>query len=643
MNLLKVKSMIENTLPKLLKKNAEKYGDQKIAMRVKDRGIWQRFTWKDYYERVKYFSLGLISLGIKRGDKISILGENKPEIFWAELAAQAAGGTAVDIYTDCTPPEVKFFVTDSDSTFVVAHDQEQVDKIFQIKDDLPLVKKVIYWDPKGLWNYEDPILISFPEVIHLGQSYERDHSGLFEENIEKGEGDEIAVISYTSGTTGLPKGAMISQKGLVTIAQAWCDVDHWCDQDRYVSFLHPAWITEQAVGVAGQLVSGMEVNFPEEPETVQENIREIGPTILFFAPRLWENINRMIQAKITDTSALRKWIYHLLLPLGYKTAEYCSSKKGLGLFWRFLYHIAHWVLFRPLRDRVGLSQIRCAYTAGSAVSPDILNYFQAIGVNIKQLYGGSEQGLVTIHLDGEIKYETSGTPMPGVEVRLSPEGEILVKGDNIFSGYYKNLEATREKIRDSWYYTGDFGYIDDDRHLVVIDRMEDLKQLKGGRNFSPQFAEIRLRFCPYIKDALVIGSEDKDDVTAIINIDLENVGRWAEAKRVPYTTFTDLSQKPEVIELIKKDIRRINKFLPEWSRIRKFVNLHKEFDADEAELTRTRKLRRTFVESRYSDLITALYGKDREYNVEASVTYRDGRKGLIKTAIQINQVEEENR
>ncbi|MCJ7704834.1 MAG: AMP-binding protein [Desulfobacterales bacterium] len=632
--------MTENTLPKLLKKNADKYGDRKIAMRVKDRGIWQRFTWKDYYERVKYFSLGLISLGIKRGDKISILGENKPEIFWAELAAQAAGGTAVDIYTDCTPPEVKFFVTDSDSTFVVAHDQEQVDKIFQIKDDLPLVKKVIYWDPKGLWNYEDPILISFPEVIHLGQSYERDHSGLFEENIEKGEGDEIAIICYTSGTTGLPKGAMISQKGLVTIAQAWRDVDHWCDQDRYVSFLHPAWITEQAVGVAGQLVSGMEVNFPEEPETVQENIREIGPTILFFAPRLWENINRMIQAKVTDTSALRKWIYHLLLPLGYKTAEYCSSKKGLGLFWRILYHIANWVLFRPLRDRVGLSRIRCAYTAGSAVSPDILNYFQAIGVNIKQLYGGSEQGLVTIHLDGEIKYETSGTPMPGVEVRLSPEGEILVKGDNIFSGYYKNLEATRKKIRDSWYYTGDFGYIDDDRHLVVIDRMEDLKELKGGQKFSPQFAEIRLRFCPYIKDALVIGGEDKDLVTAIINIDLDNVSRWAEARRIPYTTFTDLSQKPEVIELIKKDIQRINKFLPEWSRIRKFVNLYKEFDADEAELTRTRKLRRTFVESRYSDLITALYGKDREYNVEASVTYRDGRKGVIKTSIHINEMEE---
>jgi long-chain acyl-CoA synthetase len=635
--------MTENTLPKLLKKNAAKYGDRRNAMRVKDRGIWQRFTWKDYYENVKFFSLGLLSLGMKRGDKVSILGENKPEIFWAELGVQAVRGTMVGIFTDCTPPEVKFYVTDSDSTFVVAHDQEQVDKLLQIKEELPLVKKVIYWDPKGLWSYDDPILISFPDMIQLGKNYEKDHPGLFEEIVENGKGEEIALICYTSGTTGLPKGAMISHRGLVAIAQAWRDVDRWSDNDRYVSFIPPGWIAEQAVGVAGQLVSGMEVNFPEEPETVQENIREIGPTILFFAPRLWENINRMIQAKITDTSALRRWIYHLLLPTGYKTAEYRSSKKRPNLFEGLLHHAARWVLFRPLRDRVGLSRIRCAYTAGSAVSPEILNYFQAIGVNIKQLYGGSEQGLVTIHLDGEIKYETCGPPMPGVEVRLSPEGEILVKGDNIFSGYYKNLEATQEKIRDAWYYTGDFGYIDDDRHLVVIDRMEDLKELKGGRKFSPQFAEIRLRFCPYIKDALVIGAEDKDYVTAIINIDLDNVGRWAEARRIPYTTFTDLSQKSEVIELIKKDIQRINKFLPEWSRIRRFVNLHKEFDADEAELTRTRKLRRTFVEGRYSDLITALYGKDQEYNVEASVTYRDGRKGVIKTAIRINQVEEEIR
>jgi len=635
--------MPEDTLPKLLKKNAEKYGDQKIAMRVKDRGIWRRFTWKDYYERVKYFSLGLLRLGMERGDKVAILGENKPEIYWAELAVHAVGGTAVDIYTDCTPPEVKFFITDSDSKFVVAHDQEQVDKLLQIKGDLPFLRRVIYWDPKGLWSYDDPILISLQEVIKMGQEYEKDHVGLFEENIGKGNGEEVALLSYTSGTTGLPKGAMIRHRGLVAIAQSWRDVDHWSDQDRYVSFLHPAWITEQAVGVAGQLVSGMEVNFPEEPETVQVNIREIGPTILFFAPRLWETINRMIQAKITDTTALRRWIYHLFLSIGYKAAEYRLTKKRLGRWERITHRMAHWILFRPLRDRVGLSRTRCAYTAGSAVSPDILNYFQTIGVNIKQLYGGSEQGLVTLHRDGEIKCETCGTPMPGVEVRLSPEGEILVRGENIFSGYYKNIEATKEKIRDGWYHTDDFGYIDENYHLVVIDRMEDLKELKGGRKFSPQYAEIRLRFCPYIKDGLVIGAEDKDYVTAIINIDLENVGRWAEGKRIPYTTFTDLSQKPEVIELIKKDIQRINQSLPEWARIRKFVNLHKEFDADEAELTRTRKLRRAFVENRYSDLIAALYRDDPEYTVEAQITYRDGRKGVIKTAIQVNRVEEETR
>jgi len=632
--------MSEDTLPKLLKRNAEKYGDQRIAMRVKDRGLWRRFTWKDYYEKVKYFSLGLLHLGMERGDKVAILGENKPEIYWAELAVQAAGGTAVDIYTDCTPPEVKFFIADADSRFVVAHDQEQVDKLLQIKDDLPLLQKVIYWDPKGLWCYDDPILISFQEVVQTGQEYEKDHKGLFEENLEKSSGEEIALLSYTSGTTGLPKGAMIRHRGLVAIARSWRDVDHWSDEDRYVSFLHPAWVTEQVVGVAGQLVSGMEVNFPEEPETVQENIREIGPTILFFAPRLWETTNRMIQAKITDTTALRRWIYHLFLPIGHKAAEYRLTKKRLGIWARFFHRMAYWIVFRPLKDRVGLSRTRCAYTAGSAVSPDILNYFQTIGVNIKQLYGGSEQGLVTLHRDGKIKCETSGTPMPGVEVRLSPEGEILVRGENIFAGYYKNIEATKEKIRDGWYHTGDFGYIDEDQHLVVIDRMEDLKELKGGRKFSPQYAEIRLRFCPYIKDGLVIGGEDKDFVTAIINIDLENVGRWAEAKRTPYTTFTDLSQKPEVIELIRKDLQRINRSLPEWARIRKFVNLHKEFDADEAELTRTRKLRRSFVENRYSELIAALYRDDSEYTVEAQVTYRDGRKGVMKTVIHINHVDE---
>ncbi len=631
--------MVADTLPKLLKQNYEKYGDKKVAMRVKDFGIWQTCTWKDYYEKVKYFSLGLVSLGLEPGDKVSILGENKPEWYWAELAAQAAGGVVIGIFTDCMSNEVKYFVGHSDSKFVIAHDQEQVDKMLQIKDELPLLKKVIYWDPKGVWNYDEPILMSFNKVIELGKECEKLHPGLFEANIERGSGDDIAIFCYTSGTTGLPKAAMLKQGATIQAGKSWCDVDKWREDEQYVSFLPPAWITEQGLGVAGSLVSGMEVSFPEHPETVQENIREIGAAILFWGPRNWESANRLIQAKIIDTTPFNRFLYHLFLPVGYKVTDLRSARKKPNLIWRFLYFLAHWVVFRDLKDKVGLSKIRMAYTAAAPISPDIIRFFRAIGVNIKQLYGGSEQGLVTLHRGDDVRPETSGPEMPGVEVKLSEDGEIIVKGENLFSGYYKSPEATEEKLKGGWYYSGDFGHITEDGHLVVMDRMSDLRELSGGRKFSPQYAEIRLRFSPYIKDALTVGGGDKAYVTCIVNIDLDNVGRWAEARRIPYTTFTDLSQKPEVIELIRKDIQRINRTLPEWARIKKFANLHREFDADEAELTRTRKIKRTFVEERYKDLIDALYGEASELAVEAPITYRDGRKGTIKTAIKVNSVD----
>jgi len=631
--------MVAPTLPKLLKGNYEKYGDKKVAMRVKDFGIWQTYTWKDYYEKVKYFSLGLISLGLEWGDKVSILGENKPEWYWAELATQAAGGVVVGIFTDCMSNEVKYYVEHSDSKFVIAHDQEQVDKLLQIKDELPLVKKVIYWDPKGVWNYDEPILMSFNEVIEMGKEYDKLHPDLFEANIERGSGEDVAIFCYTSGTTGLPKAAMMKQRAIVQAGGAWYDVDKWREDEQYVSFLPPAWITEQGLGIAGSLVSGMEVNFPEEPETVQENIREIGAQVLFWGPRNWESVNRLIQAKMIDTTAFNRFLYHLFLPVGYKIADLRTAKKKLNVLWQFLYFLAHWAVFRDLKDKVGLSKIRVAYTAAAPISPDIIRFFQAIGVNIKQLYGGSEQGLVTLHRDGDVRPETSGSEIPGVKVKLSEDGEIIIRGENLFSGYYKNPEATEEKLKDGWYYSGDFGYITEDGHLIVMDRMSDLRELSGGQKFSPQYAEIRLRFSPYIKDVLTIGGGDKAYVTCVINIDIDNVGRWAEARRIPYTTFTDLSQKPEVIELIRKDIERINKTLPEWARIKKFTNLHREFDPDEAELTRTRKIKRTFVEERYRELIDALYSGADELTVEAPITYRDGRKGTIKTAIKINSLE----
>ena len=628
------------TLPQLLRENFKKYGNGVVAMRVKDKGIWNEYTWQDYYMTVKHFCLGLIHLGLQKGDKVSILGENKPEWFWAELAVQSAGGAAVGIFTDCLPAEIKYFVHHSDSTFVVAHDQEQVDKLLEIKAEIPKVRKVVYWDPKGLWSYTDPILISFHEVIELGKEHEKQHPALFNELVDQGKSDDIGAYCYTSGTTGLPKGAMLSQRWLVDSIREWGELDGWFGKGyEYLSFIPPAWITEQGIGVAATILGPMITSFPEEPETVQENIREIGPHVLFFAARLWENLNRMIQAKMIDSTYLRRLIYRLALPIGLRIADLKSEHKNISMVWRILGFLAHHALFRQLRDRLGLSGVNAVYSAGAAVSPDIIRYFKALGIDIRLFYGSTEQGVMTMPREGDIRPETSGPPVPWVEINLSDDGEILIKNKYPYSGYYKNPEATEEKIKDGWFYTGDFGYLNDDGHLIVIDRMEDLKELAGGKKFSPQYTEIRLRFSPYIKDALIIGGPDKDYVTAIINIDLDNVGRFAETHHVAYTTFTDLSQKREVVDLITSEIIKVNQTLPEWTRIKKFVNLHKEFDADEDELTRTRKLRRTFVEEKYSDLIEALYSDKGAYRVEASVTYRDGREAKIETSIHINELQ----
>ena len=632
--------MTLDTLPKILRENARKYGDGRVAMREKDRGIWKEFTWEDYFLTVRRFCMGLVHLGLERGDKVSIMGENKPEWFWAELAVQSAGGAAVGIFTDCLPEEVKFYAEHSDSVFAVVHDQEQVDKFLEIKKDVPNIKKVIYWDPKGLWSYTDPILLSFDEVVELGKQHDVKQPNLFDKLVDQGNGDEIAAFCYTSGTTGLPKGGMLSQRWLVESVREWARLDDWFEKGyEYLSFIPPAWITEQGIGIAGAIIAPMVVNFPEEPETVQENIREIGPDILFFGARLWENLNRMVQARMIDSTYLRRLIYRLALPVGLRVADMKGSRKGLNLPWRALYFLAYQAVFRQLRDRIGLSNVKTVYSAGGVVSPDIIRYFKALDIDIRLFYGSTEQGVMSMPRQGDIRPDTSGPPVPWVEVKLSDDGEILIKNKYPYSGYYKNPEATQKKMKDGWYYTGDFGYLTEDGHLIVIDRMEDLKELAGGKKFSPQYTEARLRFSPYIKDALIIGGPEKEYVTALINIDLDNVGRFAEAHHIAYTTFTDLSQKEEVIDLSKREIEKVNATLPDWTRVRRFVNLHKEFDADEDELTRTRKLRRTFVEGRYKDLIGALYGDEAAYEVEASVTYRDGRKGTIQTAIQVTRIE----
>lgn len=627
-----------DTLPRLLREKFKKYKDSKVAMAVKDYGIWHGYTWEDYYNKVKEFCLGLIAFGLQKGDNISVLGETKPEAYWAELAVQAARGSVVGIFTDCLPQEVEYFAAHSDSTFIVAHDQEQVDKVLQVKEKLPLLKKVIYWEGKGLWNYDDDMLISMEEVLAAGRSYDQAHSGEFEEMLEEGVEEDIAAICYTSGTTGAPKGVMISHRCLIGNSRIWTEqIDHWGKDDNYVSFLPLAWITEQSM-IAATLTSGVVVNFTEKAETVQQDIREVGPQILFWGARNWESVNRLIQAKIIDTTFLNRLLYNMLVPIGYKVARNERHGQESGVFLKILNWFAHFILFKDLLDRIGLRRVKYAYTGGAPTSPDVINYFQALGVRIRVCYGSSEFPLISLERADDRNEGTSGAPLPGVEVKISSDGEILAKGEYMFTGYYKNPEATEEKLKDGWYHTEDFGHIAGDGKLVVMDRLKDLRRLKTGQLYSPQYVESRIRFSPYIKDLLVVGGSDHEYVSSLVNIDMDNVGRWAEIRKIPFTSYTDLSQKQEVIELIKKEFARVNELIPEGARVTKFVNMHKEFDADDAELTRTRKIKRDFMESRYEQMISALYSNSSELSVEASVTYRDGRKGTIKTMVKINTV-----
>jgi long-chain acyl-CoA synthetase len=631
---------ILDTLPKNFLNRVRQYGDQKIAMRKKEYGIWREFTWADSFQHVKHFCLGLISLGLERGNKVCIIGDNDPEFYWAELAAQSAGGTTIGIFTDSIPMEIEYIVNHSDSNFVVAQDQEQCDKLLEIKHHINRVEHVIYWDERGLWGYDDPWLMSFEEVEALGRKYEKDHPQTFEESVSQGNGEDIAIFSYTSGTTGLPKGAMIAHRNFVDYIQNMTEIETWYDSDDYLSFSPMAWITEQAMGLTGHVINGFVVDFIESPETVRENIREIAPHSLLFSSRLWESLVSQVQMRISDTSLINRILYRIFMPIGYKVADMRFEERRENLLWRILYLLGEISLFRPLRDQLGLSRIRFAYTSGAALSPDAVRFFRTIGVKLKNLYGSTEGIVHTVHRDDDFKYTSVGKPPPGMQIKIAANGEILIKGSSVFTGYYKDPEKTAATLKDGWFHTGDAGYLDEDGHLIYLDRVKDLLQLAGGESFSPQYIEGRLKFSPYIRDVMAVGGADKEYVTTIIIIDFDNVGRWAEKRGIAYTTFVDLSQKPEVYDLILADIERVNQTLPPPARVKKFALLHKEFDPDEAELTRTRKLRRKFMEGRYKQMIETMYSGGEEVRVQAEVKYRDGREGIIDTAVRIKTLEE---
>jgi long-chain acyl-CoA synthetase len=628
------------TIPQLILSNCAKWGPQ-TAMSMKMFGVWHRYSWQNYLDNVKFFSLGMISLGLQRGDVTCIIGDNEPQWFWGEFAVQAAGGIATGIFVDSIPSEVKFIAEHSDASFAIVNDQEQTDKLLEIKQDLPLLKKVIYWDPKGLRNYDDPILMSFNRVMELGREYEKTHPGLFERNVEQGRGEDNAFIYYTSGTTGLPKGAILTHRALITTARGFINRYPLTENDNLVSNFPAAWVGDSFFATIPHLLTGAKLNFPEEPETIAEDTREIGPNFVIYGPRQWEGLVSEIQVKILDANPLKRFTYNLFLPVGHKIADMKFEGKTPNLFWRFLHFIAYLSLFRPLKDRLGLSKVRFAVTGSSVLSLDTFRLIHAIGVELRQCYASTEAGLISSHGQGEIKFESVGRPALGTSLRITKEGELLVTSDCMFTGYHKNPKKTAVTLIDGWCHTGDAVNINEQGHLIFMDRLEHMGMLKSGAKYAPQYIEGRLRFSPYIKDAMVIGGRDKDYVSAIINIDFAMVGKWAERHRIPYTTFVDLSQKKEVADLVRQDLERVNGYLPESSRVRKFVLLHKEFDPDEAELTRTRKLRREFMEQRYKELIDALYGGRDRVDVQAPVTYRDGRKGVVATAIQVRNVDKE--
>jgi len=624
-----------DTLPKLLKRNYETWGDTRIAMRHKDLGIWQEYSWKDYYENVKRFALGLKSLGFEPGDKICIIGDNEPEWYWAELACQSLRGIAVGIFVDSLPKEVKYIVDHSEAVFVVVRDQEQTDKIIQIREKVPKVEKVIYWDPKGMWSYEDPFVMSFDQVKKLGEEYEKGNPGFFEKEIEEGKDEDLAIISYTSGTTGEPKGAMTTHKNLITTVSNWFEVEPWHYTDKYLSYVPLAWIAEQMFGITGGLISGASINFPERSETLQSDVREIGPSMILYNSRMWEGLCSTIQTKIEDGSPLKKFLFNLFLPVGYKVADIKMSKKNPSLIWKVLYWLANALVFHSLRDKIGLLHTRSPFTGGALISPGTFRFFCAVGIPLRTIYGTSEAGLCCCHVKEDIKCESMGVPLPGMGFKISEDGEILWSGDGVFLGYYRDPEKTAEVLIDGWYHSGDAGYVDEDGHIIYLDRMSDMKELASGVKYPPQPIEARLKFSPYIKDVIAVGGKPLSYVVALVQIDFDSVGKWAERQHIAYTTFVDLSQKPEVYDLIEKEIIALNRSLPETTRVKKFICLHKELDPDEEELTRTRKLRRDFLEKKYGELLNAISeGKD-SFLAKSEVKYRDGSRGETTILVKI--------
>ncbi|MCX7857075.1 MAG: AMP-binding protein [Deltaproteobacteria bacterium] len=626
------------TIPQILYKQAERLKN-KVALRKKSLGIWETVTWGDYLKFVRNVALGLISLGIKRGDHVAIIMDNQPEWLFCELGAQSIGAITLNLFTSSIAKEFSVLLNRFEAKIVVAQDQEQVDKLLEIRDEINNVTKVIYVDPTGMSFYKDDWLISFKELLELGKKLDEREPDLFERELWKGKKEDINLMMMTSGTTGIPKLAMLKHENFIDMALKWIETAPIEVGDNWISITPPAWIVDQMWGIGVAIMSGMVMNFPETQETLAEDYREIGPSITITSSRFWEDLASKIRVKIDDSGFIKRKFYDWGLKIGGLVTDLEARKKPVPVHLKILKGIFKYLVYRPLLDRVGCLQIKAAITGGHPISPDVIRFFRSVGLNLKHAYGLTEGcGVFQVQPDDEVKPETVGKPLPRTEIRISEENEILVKSPSLFVGYYKDEAETKKALEDGYLHTGDAGYIDEDGHLIVIGRKEEIMRLKGGEAFSPDFIETRLKFSPYIKEAVVFG-EGREYVTGFICIDFGNVGSWAEARMIPYTTYTDLSQQKPVEELILSEVRRINHELPRPMRLKRILLLYKMLDPDDEELTRTGKVRRKFVYQRYIDLVEAMYSGKEEIEVTGKVQYRDGHVGTITTKVRILNVE----
>ena len=560
------------------------------------------------------------------------------------LATQALGGIPVPLYQDSIEREMQYIVDHAEARFAVVEDQEQVDKLLHVKAECPHLQHVIYKDARGMRRYADPCLLSLEALQELGRKFGREHPRYFDEEVAQGRGDDVAVICYTSGTTGRPKGTMLTHRNLIETAKSAVAREGLSASDEVVAYLPMAWIGDHMFSFGQSIATGFTTNCPESAATVLHDLKEIGPTYFFAPPRIWETILTQVMVRIDDASSPKRRMVHFFLDVARRVERRRLAHERVPLGDRVLYQVGRVLVYGPLRDNLGMRRIRVAYTAGEAIGPELFEFYRSLGINVKQLYGMTESSaLVCIQQDGDVKLDTVGTPLPGVELRISDSGEVMYRSPGVFAGYYKNPEATRETLEDGWIHSGDAGVIDKDGHLKIIDRAKDVGRLTDGTLFAPKYLENKLKFSPYVKEAVCVGP-GRPFVAALVNIDLGSVGSWAERRNIAYTSYTDLAQKPEVYALIRQEVERVNRSLLgeaalSGAQIRRFLLLHKELDADDQEITRTRKVRRGFVGEKYAALIDALYSESDVVKVEAQVTYEDGRTATVRADVRIRDAE----